>query len=69
MLFLTEENKFVKKCISQKVSIAMPVAKVPSKSFAIMYLFLIFQVSFKEKESKKKTKQKNLLFYYLHQIH
>ena len=66
MLFLTEENKFVKKCISQKVSIAMPVAKVPSKSFAIMYSFLIFQVSFKEKESKKKKTEKT---YYLHQIH
>ena len=36
----------------------MLVAKVPSKSFAIMYSFLIFQVSFKEKESKKKRQKK-----------
>ena len=69
MLFLTEENKFVKKCISQKVSIAMPVAKVPSKSFAVMYSFLIFQVSFKEKESKKQKKRETEKTYYLHEIH
>ena len=48
----------------------MQLEKVPSKSFAIMYLFLIFQVSFKEKESKKKRKKKEQKkTYYLHQTH
>ena len=35
----------------------MQLEKVPSKSFAIMYLFLIFQVSFKKKKNKKKKKR------------
>ena len=61
MLFLNKGNKFAKMHIKKSFN-----CNASSKSFAIMYLFLIFQVSFKEKESKKKKTEKT---YYLHQIH